>query len=223
MFRALEKSQKSLLFESNEGLYKSVDDVPVQLVKTPLQRAIQILKRHRDFRFYRLKSYEDMPISMIITTLAAVIYQNEPDVYSALTNIITKLSDHAQLVKAVSFSESSMSPYPFIKRRQDGTWYLPNPVNPAENFADRWHENGHKKANAFFQWVEWAKTDILAILDYANAASLEKSLSPFFGAAIVEEAALKTYPVNAPLIIRHRDKPNIEITNPEKPWGRSGS
>ncbi len=223
MFRALEKSQKSLLFESNEGLYKSVDDVPGQLVKTPLQRAIQILKRHRDFRFFRLKSDDDKPISMIITTLAAVIYQNEPDVYSALTNIITKLSNHAELVKAVNFSESSMSPYPFIKRRQDGTWYLPNPVNPAENFADKWHENGHRKAKAFFQWVEWANTDILAILDYSNATNLEKSMSPFFGAAIVKEAATKTYPVNAPLIIRHRDKPSIEVKNPEKPWGSSGS
>ena len=37
-----------------------------------------------------------------------------------------------------------------IRRLPDGTWYVGNPVNPAENFADRWHEDGHVRARAFF-------------------------------------------------------------------------
>ena len=51
------------------GMYASVDDVPVFAWKTPLQRSIQILKRHRDVMFWNSPNLR--PISMIITTLSA--------------------------------------------------------------------------------------------------------------------------------------------------------
>lgn len=43
--------QKRRLFEANRAIYTSVRNVPDALVRTPLQRAIQLLKRHRDVRF----------------------------------------------------------------------------------------------------------------------------------------------------------------------------
>ena len=53
-------------------LYASVDDVPPYEWKTPLQRSIQILKRHRDVMFQKNPGVG--PISMIITNLAAYAY-----------------------------------------------------------------------------------------------------------------------------------------------------
>lgn len=56
-------------------LAESVRAVPkYQSNKTPLQRAVQILKRHRDIMF---AGDEDKPVSIIITTLAAKAYQGE--------------------------------------------------------------------------------------------------------------------------------------------------
>ena len=69
-----------------EAIRANVEDVPEYKVKTSLQRAIQILKRHRDIMFD--KDTDDKPISIIITTLAAHAYNNESDLLDALQNIV---------------------------------------------------------------------------------------------------------------------------------------
>lgn len=62
----------------------NVEDIPTHRVKTPLQKAVQILKRHRDVMF--LNKSDQKPISVIITTLAALSCQNEPTVGCASIN-----------------------------------------------------------------------------------------------------------------------------------------
>lgn len=59
--------------------------------KLPLQRVVQILKRHRDMMF---NGDEDKPISIIITTLAARAYDQEDNVIEALVNVAKKMSDY---------------------------------------------------------------------------------------------------------------------------------
>jgi len=53
----------------------SSEEIPEYRVKTPLQSAIQILKRHRDITFFERPDAK--PISIIITTLAAQAYNQE--------------------------------------------------------------------------------------------------------------------------------------------------
>ena len=134
-------------------IFDSIDDVPDQLVRTPLQRSIQILKRNRDLYFNRPEMIDFAPISIIITTLAAQLYAGEPDTYSALLGVIGRLQGHAALVEGRAI-DASLATMGLIQRFPDGTWYIGNPVNPAENFADRWHENGQARARAFFSWVD---------------------------------------------------------------------
>jgi hypothetical protein len=68
-----------------------IDELPLYRWKTPLQRAVQILKRHRDVMFE--KNPNAKPISIIITTLAALCYSGESDISSTLQNIIVNLQD----------------------------------------------------------------------------------------------------------------------------------
>lgn len=69
-------------------LAESVRAVPkYQSNKTPLQRAVQILKRHRDIMF---AGDEDKPVSIIITTLAAKAYQGEGSITEALQTILIR-------------------------------------------------------------------------------------------------------------------------------------
>ncbi len=100
-------------------LSESVKPVPsYRKEKSPLQRAVQILKRHRDIMF---NGDEDKPISIIITTLAARAYQGETSVLDALQTIIAHMRDHIK------------EKYDPASRRTIKV--VENPVNPEENFG----------------------------------------------------------------------------------------
>jgi len=207
-----------------ESIRASIEDVPEYKVKTTLQRAVQILKRHRDMRFFGHQLEEDKPISMIITTLSAKLYQNEGDVYSTLKNIVEQLHAHAVLLSQDVLLNESLRSQRLIERKPDGTWYIPNPVNPAENFADRWHENDNRKARAFFQWVVWVRNDLIEVLRQADMKKISESLEHHFGENITKKASAGLYIVSAPAILTHAkdDIPNVEIRNPSKPWTIGG-
>lgn len=171
-YRIVASAQKQLISNSFHDVYAKVDDVPDQLVRTSLQRVIQIMKRHRDMRFNG--NGKHAPISMIITTLAAHLYNNESDVLTTLRNIVLKLEQHSNLLQQGYMTNRELSMQGVIKRQSDGTWYIGNPTNPEENFADKWHEDNHARATAFFQWVSWLKEDFLSYerRDFKNIQSI---------------------------------------------------
>ncbi len=86
VFESISQTQKQIIFENyrQDGLFANRDAVPDIHVKTPLQRAIQLLKRHRDIRFCNQRNEKCKPISMVITVLVAQIYRNESTVYETL-------------------------------------------------------------------------------------------------------------------------------------------
>ncbi len=169
-------------------IYASVDDVPDQLVRTPLQRSIQIMKRHRDVMFNGGTDADYAPISMIVTTLAAHLYRDEPDVYAALTAIVSKLHGHAGLVEH-RMIEQTLASLGLIQRTRDGKWYIGNPVNPAENFADRWHEDNHARARAFFQWVDALQEDLVDVLAENRLGTARNRLAAVLGEPLIQELA----------------------------------
>jgi hypothetical protein len=131
------KIRKTALAES---MRVSIEDVPEWRVKTPLQRSVQILKRHRDIYFQQKP--EVRPVSITLTTLAAHAYQNQEDVFDALTCIAARMST-------------------FIENR-NGKWWVQNPVDPDENFADKWNEYPERR-EAFMQWLKKVETDFMRV------------------------------------------------------------
>ena len=191
--------QKQLLFEAHSQRqnfpYTRREDIPDALVRTPLQRAIQIMKRHRDVRFNGRRDEKHKPISMIITTLAASLYAGRASQYqttrSVLRFIVETLAQHAALVDNRSLREE-VGRMQLIRRVGD-TWYIPNPVDPhnpgdaedkGENFADRWHEDNHAKAKAFFQWVRWLQADLDSLLNSNDTTGVAATLTEVFGETI---------------------------------------
>ncbi len=173
------KFQKRNLFEGNRSLYASVQEVPDALVRSPLQRVIQLLKRHRDVRFSGHERESEKPISMVLTTLAARAYQGETDIDAALLGILESIDD---------FGNTG------VIERRGGKWWIPNPVNPAENFADRWNDRGSHRPKTFFDWVQWLRQDLaLAEAETATANALAKC----FG---VSESSLNSKPSSGTLI-----------------------
>ena len=145
-----------------------VESIPIERVRTPLRRAIQLLKRHRDIRY--VGDPDDKPISIIITTLAALAYANQTNAFDAFDHIARNMKS-------------------FIKP-QNGGWWIGNPVNPKENFADKWSEHP-QRAKRFFEWVTQVETDLANAQRQVGIHQFAKSLSPIFGTEIVEKSVEK--------------------------------
>jgi Cyclic GMP-AMP synthase DncV-like, nucleotidyltransferase domain len=117
-----------------------VEDVPAWYVKTTLQRTVQALKRHRDTYF--ADRPDARPASIIITTLAARAYPGSGSLYEVLLDVTAKM--------------------PTLVERRDGVWWVANPVQPLENFADRWRAKPGSDER-FFTWIDQAQADFAAI------------------------------------------------------------
>lgn len=176
--------------------YASIDEVPPYEWKTTLQRAIQILKRHRDIMF---RDDRDLaPISMIITTLAAHAYEREEELYPALKGILERMP---QFVR-------SQSPR------------VPNPVNPAEDFADRWSTDSKYERN-FWVWHSQATADLDRLAEKIGEKGLLREVRERFGLDLTasQSSTLEDKTRNsAPGIFAAA--PMISIPTAPKPWGR---
>ena len=155
-------ARRKLLAESMQA---RIEEVPEYKVKTPLQRAIQILKRHRDIMF--VNDQENKPISIIITTLAAHAYSNESDLLDALQNLVKDMPRYIRSINGV-------------------TW-IPNPVNPLENFADKWQEHPQREKN-FHRWLKQVQQDLDKALELADIPGVAESLKPNLGERVVNQA-----------------------------------
>ena len=148
-----------------ESISAKAEDVPDYKVKTTLQRAVQILKRHRDIMFEH--NLDDKPISMIITTLAAHAYNNEADLYDALYSIIKGIPEYILSANRIS--------------------WVPNPVNPQENFADKWQEHPQREIK-FRKWLYQVREDLSSILEKRDLNEVAGVLRGVFGERTVNKS-----------------------------------
>ncbi|RKU30717.1 nucleotidyltransferase [Candidatus Poribacteria bacterium] len=149
---------------------RKIDKLPDYKVKTPLQRAIQILKRHCDIWFDKNQSTYDKkakPASIIITTLAAHAYYNENDLQQTLLKILTQMPH-------------------YIEYQDNGVTLIRNPVNPFENFADNWQEYPSRK-ESFMDWLKQVQRDLTDALELSDIHSIEKSLKSYLGEQTIKE------------------------------------
>ena len=170
-FRHRMETQFSAIRKSlAESIQRQVEDVPEYKVKTPLQRSIQILKRHRDIWFDKNQTAYDekaKPISIIITTLAAHAYNNEADLQQTLLKIVTEMPHH-------------------IEYYNNGITLIRNPVNPLENLADKWQEYPIRKV-CFTDWFKQAQLDLTQALELSNTQSIGKLLKFCLGERVTNE------------------------------------
>jgi len=136
----------------------SIEDIPEWRVRTPLQRAVQLLKRHRDVHFRH--DDESRPVSIIITTLAANAYDGERDIESAIIRLVREMPE-------------------YIENRK-GKWWVSNPAHPDENFADKWNETPERR-KAFLAWLECVFNDLGRTQIAKSAQEKRNNLAESFG------------------------------------------
>jgi hypothetical protein len=183
-------NERELMFKA------SIDALPYYQWKTPLQSSVQLLKRHRDTMF---EGNEDSkPISVIITTLAARAYRGEGNLVSALSNILNSMEEFIQPNMPV----------------------VPNPVNPEEDFADKWYSEEHahfKLRDNFYRWLFQAKADFEAICSKDNSQVIVEAADRGFAVNLDKTAIEQVLGLSAAVII---PATHVEATDP-KPWFKS--
>lgn len=164
------RSRMAVIFEARRRALAlearaSVEDIPEYKVRTPLQSAIQILKHHRDRMF--VGRGDEKPISIILTTLSARAYQQEPTISTALLSILQGMAN-------------------FIEYRNGVAW-VENPTDPAENFADRWQSHPERQ-DAFYEWLKQAQADFTNAAIAATRDAATAALEPRLGRKLMEAA-----------------------------------
>lgn len=98
--------------------------------KTPLQRAVQLIKRYRDL-YYQDKKH---PVSsIVITTLVAHFYKGENSIFDAINNVTQGIKN--------SYLDTIKSNIRFK---------VLNPVNPEEDFTDSWTAENY---SSFYNFI----------------------------------------------------------------------
>lgn len=171
-----------------------IDPVPVYRSKTALQQVVQLLKRHRDIRF--ASDSDVKPASVLITTIAGQVYVHGESLTQTLRRALLALDQ---------------------VRRSD-TDKIPNPINPQENFADRWRRDDCLELELkrhFHEWVEAANRDFDAFLDSPHAGRLVEMAEDHFGLKLSQDAfrGLNSV-VAAPAMVR---QVHVDST-PARPW-----
>ena len=162
--------KERMQINTNKILLSGVERVPAYPRKTILQKAIQLLKRHRDV-YFSTRDDELKPISMIITTLMAECYKGENNLFEFICKALVDLETH-------------------IEKGADGKYRISNPVMSVENFADKWNENPQKSIE-FFGWVKQAYIDFTNLEEIDTYSGLDKALKELFSQKPVDRLMRK--------------------------------
>lgn len=97
----------------------SAEEIPADdfATKKPLQRAVQIIKRYRDLFFEKSPDYATS--SIVLTTIAGELYQNQESIFETIDSIISQIKNKVNVSRTQRIK-------------------VLNPVNKEEDFTDKW-------------------------------------------------------------------------------------
>jgi hypothetical protein len=146
----------------------SISPLPSQVpaeYKYPLQRAVQLLKRHRDSFF---DGNPNAARSILLTTLAAQVYDGEQSLTLTLDGIIDGIRAFIARVRGIP--------------------QVPNPTNRLENFAAGWNAETYPQ---FVRYVQSLRQHLDRLMAGNGIDETTKSLGGFVGKPLAERAVLE--------------------------------
>lgn len=221
-YKQVKANDRKRLVESFGQLFSTMDEVTIsEYTRSPLQKVIQILKRHRDVMFTNTDKEDFKPISLILTVLAGKIVEEnnivENNTYELLNTILKGFEYYASLQNSgitSDYADEYKTKQLISKTIRDGKayWSIKNPTNASENIADRWNTNG-QYATEFFRWVKQAQNDLVDILENEKSTDIIAKLKDCLG----EEISDVLNKFNFNLTLRPKEY-QFNTTTP-KPYG----
>ena len=153
---------------------RSVTELPDQSKKKPLNRIIQVLKRHRDVWSQQDdNTHADFrPISVVITMLASLAYVEVVKTGKEFDNEFDLILDVIELMQHQ------------IETNFDEVLII-NPTMEPENYAEKWNraerQEGQKYRTAFYAWHR-AAADTFEHLASANNQGIDNVFTALSGA-----------------------------------------
>ncbi|MCI2283741.1 nucleotidyltransferase [Colwellia sp. MSW7] len=165
---------------------KNIEELPKHTkLKGILKRGVQIMKRHRDLLFYDNAEYDGKaPISIIITTLAALAYED----------IVNRQRFSNELEVLLTVVESMTK---FIETKVvDGKieMWVTNPRNVHENFAEKWNVDA-KRVEAFHYWHRDFVEKLRELASVTSLPLIKEKLNTLIGERSSSKAIEKHYEV----------------------------
>jgi len=146
---------------------KAIESLPEQesaRQKAPLRRAVQLMKRHRDWTF---GDDPDAPRSIVLTTLAGYHYGGEELVTDALLGILDGVITQVE------------STYGIIE--------VPNPANHPEKFCEAWAANP-KAYGKFVDYLYNFRSQVRDLLPKHGVPTIAEGLNQLFGESLTKRA-----------------------------------
>jgi hypothetical protein len=139
------------------------------------------------------------PRTDIITTLAVQAYQGEQRLDSAMDSILTDMRRYVRNEKP----------------------RVPNPVNPSEDFADKWGHPDYLHLNLednFWNWLEQAQADFKIVSGSRDADFIAEQVMAKFGSRL-DPGALRSAVSLGTVHVVTSPKTHQIIQAPARPWG----
>ena len=171
-YAALNRDEiRKAIFTQNATLFNSVEEVPSNLERSPVQRVIQILKYHRNVYYSKLPEGKELkPISAIIGTLVAQIAEmHSPtmDTFDLLQSVLSELRIYSEQLTSNQADFQQVYPGKTLLVKEGLNWILRNPANPEDNLTDAWKGNP-RIATTFFKWLTCAYADLISSLTLSD-------------------------------------------------------
>lgn len=145
----------------------SVEPVRVEIKKSPLQRAVQLIKRHRDVHFK--KNPKLGPASVIITTLSGLCFSGENTIEDILRS----------------------GPIQWMSKivRKDGKYHIRVPSLPDDDYADKWNGEDPDAPKRFFEWYAKLVRDLDRLFSQKSANGFLTVAKEMFEASPIDKVA----------------------------------
>lgn len=150
----------------HEKITESIEPIHSYQRRTILQKTVQILKYHRN-KFFQTRPEKEKPISMLITTIAATLYNGESDLFQSVSNISAAIPQ---------FMESS--------KGLDGNYHIYNPIETSEEFTDKWIDHPERK-EAFIKWGNAVYQDLVKASLCESRIQFSQRLGDVLGQPVV--------------------------------------
>jgi hypothetical protein len=177
---------------------KNIEELPKHTrLKGILRRGVQIMKRHRDLLFYDNFEYDGKaPISIIITTLAALAY----------ADVVNHQRFNNELEVLLTVVESMPK---YIKTKVvDGNieMWVTNPKNIHENFAEKWNVDS-KRMEAFRYWHSDFVDKLIDLASVASLPLIKEKLKALLG----DKTSISAMDKHFEVLNEKREKSNLFI------------
>lgn len=172
------QDRKAALFREWSGIYTSIEDVPEQITRSSLQRAVQVAKRSRDEYYSRANKERLKPASCVITVLFGNIANKLPDDAGIAVIVRAFISEAPRLIGTC------------------GAWSLENPVYE-ENLLDEWTD---AQGNMFHKWLKVLGDDMaqISLTGQRRCAAFESLFGEKAGkraAAVISPSSTSSVPI----------------------------